>query len=188
LIDITECKVLGAGTESAVRGSKAESSVPGSDRHADKRVDGGYDICLSVRHFGETPDVKDEADSPMHGSRPKKNRGRFSNPARSCWRWAAFPLRCRWRRSAGLASGADSDAEVARIAVGAPPKILDLFAGIGTYAFPLSVHAEVTAIEGDAAMVAAMGNAATRAGRKNLRAQRRDLFSSAPSCGRIETL
>jgi 23S rRNA (uracil1939-C5)-methyltransferase len=64
--------------------------------------------------------------------------------------------------------------------------VLDLFAGIGTYAFPVSESASVTAVEGDKAMVEAMRDAAKKhvPGRK-FRAQRRDLFSSPLDAGEL---
>lgn len=55
--------------------------------------------------------------------------------------------------------------------------VLDLFCGLGTYSLPLSKHCNVTAIEGDASMVAALNEAAKRSDRaEKLVAQRRDLF------------
>ena len=54
--------------------------------------------------------------------------------------------------------------------------ILDLFAGIGSYSFPLLANASVTAIEGEASMVKAMQDAAQKHHLKNFKAQARDLF------------
>jgi 23S rRNA (uracil1939-C5)-methyltransferase len=62
-------------------------------------------------------------------------------------------------------------------AIGPARRIADLFAGCGTFALPLTRHAEVLAVEGDAAMTAAMDKgwrAAT--GLKRLTTQTRDLF------------
>ncbi len=62
-------------------------------------------------------------------------------------------------------------------AIGPARRIADLFAGCGTFALPLSAQAEVLAVEGDAAMTAAMDKgwrAAT--GLKRLTTQTRDLF------------
>ena len=56
-------------------------------------------------------------------------------------------------------------------------RIIDLFAGCGTFALPLAQHAEVLAVEGDAAMIAAL-DTGWRHGRglKALKAEVRDLF------------
>ncbi len=59
--------------------------------------------------------------------------------------------------------------------VGPAKHVLDLFAGIGTYSFPLGPQMQVTAIEGNAAMVNAMRAAAQKLG-KNFTAEERDLF------------
>ncbi len=64
-------------------------------------------------------------------------------------------------------------------AAGNAGSVLDLFAGIGTYSFPLSVHASVTAIEGDAGMTRAMQDAAaTHPIRHSFKPVLRDLFRS----------
>jgi 23S rRNA (uracil1939-C5)-methyltransferase len=55
--------------------------------------------------------------------------------------------------------------------------VLDMFAGLGTYSFPLAARAQVRAVEGDAAMVQAMREAAAR--RKvgeGFEVRRHDLF------------
>ncbi len=61
--------------------------------------------------------------------------------------------------------------------VGDAGRVLDLFAGCGTFALPMSVKAEVWALEGDAAMIAALdrGWRGTR-NMKRLTATTRDLF------------
>jgi 23S rRNA (uracil1939-C5)-methyltransferase len=62
-------------------------------------------------------------------------------------------------------------------AVGTAARIVDLFAGLGTFALPLAERADVHAVEGEAAMVAAL-EAGWRAapGLHRLTAERRDLF------------
>ncbi len=62
-------------------------------------------------------------------------------------------------------------------AAGPASRIVDLFAGCGTFALPLAERAEVLAVEGDAAMLAAL-DAGWRqaAGLKRLRTEARDLF------------
>ncbi len=62
-------------------------------------------------------------------------------------------------------------------AVGAARGIVDLFAGCGTFALPLSRRVEVAAFEGDGEMVEALGSAWRHAtGHRRLTATRRDLF------------
>jgi 23S rRNA (uracil1939-C5)-methyltransferase len=63
------------------------------------------------------------------------------------------------------------------MAVGSARKIVDLFAGVGTFALPLAERAEVHAVEGDAAMMAALDKGARNAeGLKRVTVETRDLF------------
>lgn len=80
------------------------------------------------------------------------------------------------------ASAAGEAALVAAVleSVGAPPgaasgRIADLFAGIGTFALPLSRHAAVHAVESDRPAVAALSKAA---GGRRLTVETRDLFEN----------
>ena len=62
-------------------------------------------------------------------------------------------------------------------AVGNARRIVDLFAGSGTFALPLSEQAEVHAVEGDAAMMAALEKGWRQApGLKKVTTETRDLF------------
>ncbi len=64
-----------------------------------------------------------------------------------------------------------------RETVGPARRIADLFAGAGTFALPLAERAEVHAVEGDAAMIAALDKGARMAqGLKPLTVEVRDLF------------
>lgn len=64
-----------------------------------------------------------------------------------------------------------------REAVGPAKRITDLFAGSGTFALPLSELAEVHAVEGDAAMMAALDKGWRMAeGLKRITTETRDLF------------
>jgi 23S rRNA (uracil1939-C5)-methyltransferase len=64
-----------------------------------------------------------------------------------------------------------------RAAVGDAGRIADLFAGCGTFALPLAEAAEVLAVEGDAAMVAALEKGwRTAPGLRRVTASARDLF------------
>ncbi len=67
--------------------------------------------------------------------------------------------------------------DAVRTALGAQRRIVDLFAGSGTFTFPLAEMAEVHGVEGDAAMVEALEKAARRTtGLKRVSAEARDLF------------
>lgn len=64
-----------------------------------------------------------------------------------------------------------------RDAVGPARRITDLFAGCGTFALPLAEQAEIHAVEGDAAMTAALEKGWRQAqGLKKLTTEARDLF------------
>jgi 23S rRNA (uracil1939-C5)-methyltransferase len=64
-----------------------------------------------------------------------------------------------------------------RSALGQQRRILDLFAGVGTFALPLAAEAEVHAVEGDREMVAAFELAVRHAqGLKQVTVETRDLF------------
>lgn len=64
-----------------------------------------------------------------------------------------------------------------REAVGDAARVADLFCGVGTFALPLAERAEVLAVEGDAAMVAALDRGWRQAeGLKRVQAETRDLF------------
>lgn len=64
-----------------------------------------------------------------------------------------------------------------REALGSQKKIIDLFAGCGTFALPLAEDAEVLAVEGDAEMMAALDKAARQTqGLKKVTVETRDLF------------
>jgi 23S rRNA (uracil1939-C5)-methyltransferase len=67
--------------------------------------------------------------------------------------------------------------EAVKQALGPQKRLADLFAGLGTFALPLAEEAEVLAVEGEAAMVAALEKAARNAtGLKRITAEKRDLF------------
>ncbi len=63
------------------------------------------------------------------------------------------------------------------LAIGPARKIIDLFAGLGTFSLPLAERAEVLAVESDAAMMAALDKAARNApGLHRVTTDTRDLF------------
>lgn len=64
-----------------------------------------------------------------------------------------------------------------RHAIGPARKVIDLFAGAGTFALPLADSAEVHAVEGDATLTAALiAGANTTEGLKRVTVETRDLF------------
>ena len=79
-----------------------------------------------------------------------------------------------------LQATTDGEAALLRavaLAIGSSRHIADLFAGIGTFALPLSERADVLAVEGDAAMTLALDRAQRAAtGMKRITVQTRDLF------------
>lgn len=78
-----------------------------------------------------------------------------------------------------VASAEEALADVALKHVGTKGPFADLFAGIGTFTFRLAAHGQVIAVEGDAALVAALDTAMRHArGVKRVTARRRDLFAN----------
>ncbi|MEM9248504.1 MAG: class I SAM-dependent RNA methyltransferase [Pseudomonadota bacterium] len=62
-------------------------------------------------------------------------------------------------------------------AVGPARQVVDLFAGLGTFSLPLAAQAEVHAVEGEAAMTAALADASRAGpGLKRVSTETRDLF------------
>jgi len=73
----------------------------------------------------------------------------------------------------------DALADTIQAHVGDAAPVADLFAGIGTFTLRLAARAPVTAVEGDASLVAALEAAVRHAtGIKRVTARRRDLFAN----------
>lgn len=73
--------------------------------------------------------------------------------------------------------GQDSLLAAVKEALGPQRRVIDLFAGCGTFALPLAETAEVHAVEGDGAMTAALERASRQtSGLKKVSAEARDLF------------
>ncbi|GAB1481016.1 class I SAM-dependent RNA methyltransferase [Paracoccaceae bacterium] len=75
------------------------------------------------------------------------------------------------------AEGESALLQAVALAIGAARKVTDLFAGCGTFALPLAERAEVHAVEGEAAMTAALDKAARQTeGLRRVTVETRDLF------------
>ena len=75
------------------------------------------------------------------------------------------------------AEGESALLQAVSLAIGPAKKIVDLFAGSGTFSIPLAERAEVHAVEGEAPMIAALEKGARNAdGLKRLTTEARDLF------------
>lgn len=75
------------------------------------------------------------------------------------------------------AEGETALLQAVALAIGPARKVVDLFAGVGTFSLPLAENAEVHAVEGEAPMIAALDKGARNTeGLKRLKAEARDLF------------
>lgn len=75
------------------------------------------------------------------------------------------------------AEGETALLQAVALALGPARKVVDLFAGVGTFSLPLAENAEVHAVEGEAPMIAALDKGARNTeGLKRLKAEARDLF------------
>lgn len=75
------------------------------------------------------------------------------------------------------AEGESALLQAVALAIGAARRVTDLFAGCGTFALPLAERAEVHAVEGEAAMTAALDKAARQTeGLRRVTTETRDLF------------
>jgi 23S rRNA (uracil1939-C5)-methyltransferase len=88
-----------------------------------------------------------------------------------------YPVPGGFLQAAAPAEAALGEAVAA--AIGKPGAIADLFAGIGTFTLRLARIAPVTAVEGDASLLAALADAAKRTkGVKAVTTRKRDLFKN----------
>ena len=75
------------------------------------------------------------------------------------------------------AEGESALLQAVALAIGPARRVVDLFAGCGTFSLPLAERAEVHAVEGEAAMIAALEKGARAAeGLKRVTVETRDLF------------
>lgn len=87
------------------------------------------------------------------------------------------------------AAGEDALAALVLDAVKGAKKVVDLFAGSGTFALRLAEKADVLAVEGDEAAIKALARAAGHAqGLRPVRTQQRDLFTRPLMGGELDSL
>ncbi len=88
-------------------------------------------------------------------------------------------------QASAAAEAAMAEAVLAHVGDSAP--VLDLFAGSGTFTLRLARRSAVTAVEGDAALVAALEQSVRRSpGLKTVTARRRDLFRNPVSARELD--
>lgn len=184
LIPVPQCKLLHPDLIAAVSGLEAIVKLGGSR---------SSEVSLTVTQSAAGVDVAVTGGKPLDGTlRMEMARlvetNRFS---RLTWDDETVALRAnpvqRFGRSVvtpppGGFLQATAEGEAAllaaiRAALGPQKRILDLFAGSGTFALPLAETTEVHAVEGDAAMTAAMDKAVRQTeGLRRVTIETRDLF------------
>jgi len=184
LIDTPDCRVLRPELLAALPALRA-ATVLGASRKGEisfalSVTDGGVDVVVSGGREPDAPLRQSLAAlADTHGF------------ARLVWNGEPLALRrppsqhfgaARVEPPPGAFLQATREGEAAllaavKAAVGGASRLADLFAGSGTFALPLASQAEVHAVEGDLAMVAALLAGARGApGLKNVSAEARDLF------------
>ncbi|HVY19900.1 MAG TPA: TRAM domain-containing protein [Bauldia sp.] len=186
IVDIDACSVLVPGIVAKLPLLKKIVTVALS-RWKPARVtvflaDNGLDIAIAdagkpdqtmlgkLGDFGRDPDI---ARLTVDGVEVFRNRA----PEFAAGPATLFPVPGGFTQAAKAAE--EALAEIVVNDVGSASPVADLFAGIGTFTFRLAAHAPVTAVEGDAALVAAIDFAAKRAkGVRKVASVRRDLFAN----------
>jgi len=180
LVDIEECKVLEPALFALIKHLKGQLHlVPGVTDIQINGVDEGYDVLLDSK-TGQGGDIA------IH---PSVRRLSMHHDDRMRTLFQSGPVTVTFDKimvevppAAFLQASRAAQSRMTALvmqAVGDAETVLDLFAGIGTYGFPLSARAEVTAIEGSRPMVTAMREAAKyhQLG-KRFTADMRDLFKN----------
>lgn len=155
-------------------GKRARLTVVAADNGLDIALDGAGRIdrrrADALGRFGAEPAV---ARLTIDGSEIVHNR----QPEIAAGSAALLPVPGGFLQAAAPAEAALAAAIIAHVGAAAP--VADLFSGIGTFALRLAARAPVTAVEGEAALVAGLEAAARRArGLKPVTARRRDLFAN----------
>jgi 23S rRNA (uracil1939-C5)-methyltransferase len=178
LVNITECKVLEPELEALVMNLKRQlftlADVTGVQING---VDGGWDVVI------DQAEKREYKIGEMSGI--LRLSLRYNSAIRTLYQAAPVTLKLgdvTVAVPAGAFLQATREAQVRMTqlvsdSVAGAAHVLDLFAGIGTYSFPLSINAQVTAVEGESFMVEAMRKAAADAGLgKRFNAEICDLF------------
>lgn len=185
IIPVPQCQLLHPGLMAALPGLEALVRIGGSR---------STELALTVTHSAAGPDVAVTGGKPLDSAlqldlaRAVEAHG----IARLTWDAEIVALRANPVQRMGAASvvpppgaflqatehGEASLLAAVKEALGPQQKrVVDLFAGCGTFALPLAEGAEVHAAEGDAAMMAALDKAARQTpGLKKVTAETRDLF------------
>lgn len=179
LIDISECKVLEPALEALVMQLRQDVAAwKGGESIQLNGLDSGYDMLLT----GATaPAWAFEAFPSLTRAAYRNNEGKtvilYDTGDAQVTLGGVVMTPPPGAFLQAVRGAQDVITRLVLEGVGKAKNVLDLFCGLGTYSFPLSNHCNVTAVEGDAAMVMALAEAARRAGRaERLTAKRRDLF------------
>ncbi len=179
LTQISECKVLEPQLEALVMQLKPHvASWQGGESIQLNGLDNGYDMLLTG---GTAPAWKFETFAGLKRTAYRNSEGKaviLYDTAEAQITLGGVVMTPPPGAFLQAVRGAqDTITSLVLQGVGTAKHVLDLFCGLGTYSFPLSNQCSVTAVEGDAAMVAALAEAAAREGRAaKVVAKRRDLF------------
>jgi 23S rRNA (uracil1939-C5)-methyltransferase len=163
---------------------QARLTVLAADNGLDIALDGGGNpdgrALAALARFAGDPSI---ARLTVNGAEVFRNR----LPELAAGPAMLFPPPAGFVQAVRAAEEALAQAMLAHVGDAGP--VADLFAGIGTFTFRLAARAAVTAVESDAALLAALDFAARHAtGLKRVTTLRRDLFAnqlSAPELDRF---
>jgi 23S rRNA (uracil1939-C5)-methyltransferase len=185
LVPVTECPVLTPELQALMAPLvRALATLPFAHDIAGvslTQADKGVDVLLTTRHIPKLPPMEafcktlGVARVAVHSGNTKPRIGGSITPVQMQLGASLIDLAPDAFLQA-TKQGQTMLTKTALEAVGASKKVVDLFAGIGTYSFPLAAQARVHAVEGEVDMVRAITTNATKLGMKQLTAERRDLF------------
>lgn len=185
IFELTECALLMPGILASLPACHALAGIGASRK-------GEIKISVTQSNVGPDVDVRDA--KPLDGPLRKRLAGLAATHdlARLSWNEELIADRKRPVQTMGAAqvlppSGAflqaTPEGQAALVAamqeaVAGAKRVLDLFAGCGTFALPLAAQSEVHAVEGQADMLAALNTGWRHAkGLKTVTTETRDLFS-----------